>query len=94
MLFFPIYLPYFVNWINQGEYNGSGEKDEINRHIKLKSAKLSYFILMILADTVLFISEGFEGVKAIENYPLLIVVGLTFVTLPIVEFFYSKKLKS
>ena len=87
-------LSYLVNWVTWGEHNGGGEKDEMDRHIELKSAKLSYFILMILAALVLFSSEGFADFKDIDNYPLLIVVGLTFVTLPITEFFYSKRLKS
>lgn len=87
-------LSYLVNWVTWGEHNGGGEKDEMDRHIELKSAKLSYYILMVLAAIVLFISEGFADFKEIDNYPLLIVVSLTFVTLPITEFFYSKKLKS
>lgn len=66
----------------------------MDRHIELKSAKLSNFILMIFAALVLFISEGLVDFKDIDNYPLLIVVGLTFVTLPITELFYFKKLKS
>lgn len=87
-------LSYLVNWITWGEHNGGGEKDEMDHHIEMKSAKVSYYVLMVLAALVLFISEGFADIKNIDNYPLLIVVGLTFITLPITEFFYSKKLKS
>jgi len=87
-------LSYLINWITWGEHDGGGEKDEMDRHIEMKSAKVSYFVLMILAALVLFISEGFVDFKDMDNYPLLIVVGLTFITLPIIEFIYSKKLKS
>ena len=59
----------------------------------MKSAKVSYFVLMVLAAIILFVSEGVTKISDIDNYPLLIVVGLTFVTLPITEFFYIKKLK-
>jgi hypothetical protein len=48
---------------------------------------------MILAGLILFISEGVSNLNDIENYPLLIVVGLTFVTLPIIEFIFAKKFK-
>ena len=87
-------LSYLFNWVTWGEHNGGGEKDEMDRHIELKSAKVSYYVLMVLAALILMISEGFSDFQNIDNYPLLIVVGLTFVTLPITEFFYSKKLKS
>lgn len=50
-------------------------------------------MLIILAGLILFISEGVVNLKDIEDYPLLIVVGLTIVTLPITEFIYSKKFK-
>lgn len=48
---------------------------------------------MILSGLILFISEGVTNLNDIENFPLLIVVGLTFVTLPITEFVYSRKYK-
>jgi hypothetical protein len=35
--------------------------------------------------------EGTVSFSEIDNYPLLIVVGLTFVTVPITRFIYSRK---
>lgn len=91
ILFGFIILSYLINWINWGDHNGSGKKDAVGRLIEMKSTKVSYYILMILATIILFVSEGVTEISNINNYPLLIVVGLTFVTLPITEFFYLKK---
>ena len=48
---------------------------------------------MIMACLILFISEGVSNLNDMKNYPLLLVVGLTFVTSPIIEFVYSRKFK-
>ena len=87
-----IILSYLLNWINWGDHRGGGSsnKDEEGRQIEMKSAKVSYYVLMVLAAIILFVSEGVTKLSDIDNYPLLIVVGLTFVTLPITEFFYKK----
>ncbi|OMC89607.1 hypothetical protein BK137_16115 [Viridibacillus arenosi] len=86
-------LAYFVNSLTWGSHEGPKEKDELDKHIETQSAKIGYFALMILSGLILFISEGATKFNDIENYPLLIVVGLTFVTLPITEFVYSRKYK-
>ncbi|WP_217587781.1 hypothetical protein [Lentibacillus saliphilus] len=86
-------LAYFFNWMTWGNVEGPREKDELDQHIELKSAKIGYFALMILSVFVLFVFDGVSNFNDIENFPLLIVVGLTFVTLPITEFIYSKKYK-
>jgi len=86
-------LSYFFNWLNWGNHEGGGEKDELDRYIESQSAKIGYFVLMILSGLILFISDGVSNLLDIKNYPLLIVVGLTFVTLPITEFVYSRKYK-
>ncbi|MFB9974612.1 hypothetical protein FPQ10_10505 [Allobacillus sp. SKP2-8] len=86
-------LSYFFNWLNWGDHEGRGEKDELDRHIETQSAKIGYYVLMILSGLILFISEGTGRLNEIDNYPLVIVVGLTFVTIPITKFIYSKKFK-
>ncbi|KGR89524.1 hypothetical protein CD30_16650 [Ureibacillus massiliensis 4400831 = CIP 108448 = CCUG 49529] len=86
-------LSYFFNWLNWGDHNGGGKKDELDKHIQAQSAKISYYVLMILSGLLLFISEGTGNFNEIDNYPLVMVVGLTFVTVPITEFIYSKKYK-
>ncbi len=51
-------------------------------------------MLIILAGLILFISEGVVNLKDIEDYPLLIVVGLTIVTLPITELYIQRSLNN
>lgn len=84
-------LSYFFNTLTWGNPEGNEAKDEREEHITLKSAKVSYFVLMIGSGLILFISEGVGNLNDIENFPLLLVVCLTFVTLPITEFLYAKK---
>nr|WP_106782834.1 hypothetical protein [Lysinibacillus timonensis] len=86
-------LSYFFNWLNWGHHEGGGKKDELDRHIETQSAKIGYYVLMILSGIILFVSEGTGNFNNIDNYPLVIVVGLTFITVPITEFIYSKKYK-
>lgn len=88
-----ITLAYFFNWINWGHHERGVEKDELDKHIEAQSAKIGYYVLMILSGLILFISEGTGNFNYIDNYPLLIMVGLTFVTVPITEFIYSRKYK-
>jgi hypothetical protein len=88
-----IAIAYFFNIITWGDPNGSNEKDELYRQITMKSARISYFGLMILSSVVLWVSSDGWRLHDIDNYPLLIVVGLTFVVLPITEFFYARKFK-
>jgi hypothetical protein len=84
-------LSYFFNTLTWGNPEGAEAKDEREEHIILKSTKVGYFVLMIGSALILFISEGVTNLNDIDNYPLLLVVCLTFVTLPITEFIYAKK---
>jgi len=65
----------------------------LDRHIETQSAKIGYYVLMILSGLILFISEGTGDFNKIDNYPLVVVVGLTFITVPITEFIYSRRFK-
>ena len=93
ILFSFIVLSYLFNYLNWGDHHGGKAKDEVEKQIEAKSTKVSYFILMILAGIILFVSEGVSNLNELENYPLLIVVGLTFIILPLTEFIYKRKLK-
>ncbi|KIL43093.1 hypothetical protein [Jeotgalibacillus campisalis] len=88
-----IALTYFFNCLAWGQHEGGGEKDELARHIETQSTKIGYYVLMALAGLILFISEGTGNFNEIDNYPLLLVVCLTFVTVPITEYIYSRKYK-
>jgi len=69
------------------------DKDEIDKHIEAQSAKIGYYVLMILACLILLVSEGISNLNSMKNYPLLLVVGLTFVITPIIEFIYSRRFR-
>jgi len=89
-----ISLSFLFNWLNTGNHNGMKEdKDEIDKHIEAQSAKIGYYVLMILACLILLVSEGVSNLNSMKNYPLLLVVGLTFVITPIIEFIYSRRFR-
>lgn len=79
--------------ITWGEMQGKYEekKDELEKHITLLSSKISYYLLLLSMVIVLILSERVTAMNDIKNIPLVIVIGLAFVTLPITEFFVSKK---
>jgi magnesium-transporting ATPase (P-type) len=86
-----IFLSFSLNLINWGHQDGPTDKDELVEHVQAQSAKIGYYALAVLSVLILFISEKTGDLNEITNIPLLLVVGLTFVTAPIVEFFYKKK---
>lgn len=93
IFFLFLILSFIFNILTWGNHDGAGEKDELDRHIETQSAKIGYFILMILSGLILFISEGTGDLNEIDNLPLLVVVCSAFVILPVTEFVYSKKYK-
>ncbi len=84
---------FFFQSITWGDMDGKheGEKDELEKHITLKSSKISYYFLLVLMLIVLVLSERVVALNDIQNIPLVIVIGLAFVTLPITEYFVSRK---
>ncbi|MFJ5564379.1 hypothetical protein [Lysinibacillus xylanilyticus] len=68
-----------------------GEKDEMEKHITLLSSKISYYLLLLLMLIVLIVSEKVIALNDIKNIPLVIVIGLAWITMPITEFVVSKK---
>ncbi|PID04510.1 MULTISPECIES: hypothetical protein [unclassified Sporosarcina] len=79
--------------ITWGEVDGKHEskKDELEKHITLVSSKISYYLLILLMIIVLAISERVTAMNDIRNIPLVIVIGLAWITMPITEFVVSKK---
>lgn len=84
---------YFFQSVTWGEMEGKheGEKDELEKHITLVSSKISYYLLLILMFIVLIVSERVTAMNDIKNIPIVIVIGLAFITMPITEFVVSKK---
>ena len=79
--------------ITWGKMNGvnEGKKDELEKHITLVSSKISYYLLLLFMVIVLVISERVTALNDIKNIPLVIVIGLAWITMPITEFVVSKK---
>ena len=79
--------------ITWGEMDGKseGEKDEMERHISLLSSKISYYVLLLLMIIVLITSERITAMNDIKNIPLVIVIGLAWITMPVTEFVVSRK---
>ncbi|MGE7623450.1 hypothetical protein ACQKMD_10425 [Viridibacillus sp. NPDC096237] len=84
---------FFFQSVTWGEMDGKreGEKDELEKHITLVSSKISYYLLLILMFIVLIVSERVTAMNDIKNIPIVIVIGLAFITMPITEFVVSKK---
>ncbi|WP_404461167.1 hypothetical protein [Sutcliffiella horikoshii] len=86
-------LGFLFNSLTWGDMQGEKATDELDMHIKTQSAKIGYFVLMILALLILFISEGVVNFNEIKNIPLAVVVCLSLAVLPVTEFFYSKRFR-
>jgi positive regulator of sigma E activity len=67
------------------------KKYELEKHITLLSSKISYYLLLGLMIIVLLLSERVTAMNDIRNIPLVIVIGLAWITMPITEFVVSKK---
>jgi len=85
---------FFFNTLTWGNHQGPEEKDELDKHIEKESARISYYIVLVVAAILLFLSDGTGNFAELTNYPLLFIVGIMIFLLPMVEFFYSKKYKS
>ena len=88
-------ISFLFQSITWGEMDGKheGNKDELEKHITLKSSKISYYLLLLLMIVVLVVSEKVTSMNDIKNIPLVIVIGLALITMPITEYVVSKKYK-
>ena len=77
-----------ITWGNKEEKDGVYQKDELGQKITEKSSKISYFILIGLILIAVFVDELVNGTV---NMFLLIILGLSMVILPLVEFITAKK---
>lgn len=86
----PVLLIFFLNTIT---WNSDQEQqDELGRMITYKSAKLSYFCLLIfIFITFLVVEFPVRSNQQIENMPLFIVLCVAVVILPAIEFFVARK---
>lgn len=93
IIFIFIGIAMLFHSITWGDLDGKheSEKDELEKHITLTSTKISYYVLFLLMSIVLIVSEGVTAMNDIQNIPLVIAIGLAWITLPITEFIVSRK---
>lgn len=97
ILAFSLIIGNLINQITWGDPNGVSKEsqDEMGQHIKYKSFKVAYFVLICLMFFVLILSEGvaFLLLDEIKNLPLFIALCSSFFIYPIVELIVAKQYK-
>ncbi|PQD95618.1 hypothetical protein CYL18_06910 [Pradoshia eiseniae] len=93
IFFVALGIGFFFHSLTWGEIDGEneGDKDEREKQITLISAKISYYVLLVMILIVLIASEGVKAMNEIENIPLVIVFALAWIIMPVTEFIVSKK---
>lgn len=77
-----------ITWGNKWEKDGIYQDEELGQRITEKSAKISYFILLV----VILLAVGLDQwVNGTVNMFLLAVLGLGMIILPMVEYFVARK---
>ena len=80
-------LYYLLKDLTWGVREEGQKDDELDLHIKAHSSRVTYPVLMICSVLIYyFFSDN-------DNYPLLAVIALIFITKPLLEFIYSRKFK-
>lgn len=77
-----------ITWGNKREKDGIYQDEELGQRITEISAKISYFILLV----VILLAVGLDQwVNGTVNMFLLAVLGLGMIILPMVEYFVARK---
>lgn len=77
-----------LTWGKKPEDDGILQEEELGQKITEKSSKIGYLILTVLILFVIGIERAITGENSIY---LIVVLGLAMITLPLVEFFVSRK---
>jgi peptidoglycan/LPS O-acetylase OafA/YrhL len=77
-----------ITWGSKQEKDGILEEEELGRKITEKSAKISYFILLLVIFVAVCTDQLVNGTT---NMFLLGVLGIAMVILPFVEFLVARK---
>ena len=77
-----------LTWGKKQEDDGILQEEELGQKITEKSSKIGYLILTVLILFVIGIERAITGENSIY---LIVVLGLAMITLPLVEFFVSRK---
>jgi len=77
-----------ITWGSREEGDGPAQDDELGQHITHKSAKISYFVILVLLLLALVADKWIFGR---ENMTLLLVFALSMIVLPLTEWIVSKQ---
>ena len=77
-----------ITWGTKEEKDGILQEEELGQRITEKSAKISYYLLLVF----IFIAVSADKIiNGTANIFLILILGLAMITHPIIEYFYSKK---
>ncbi|MEK3936859.1 hypothetical protein MKY41_16240 [Sporosarcina sp. FSL W7-1349] len=77
-----------ITWGTKEEKDGILQEEELGQRITEKSAKISYFILLV---AILLAVATEQWIYGSSNIFLLIILALAMCTLPFVEFLVARK---
>lgn len=77
-----------ITWGSREEGDGPAQDEELGRHITMKSAKISYFILTGLLLAALAAEKWAFGR---ENMALIVVTCFSMIVLPLTEWIVSRQ---
>ena len=77
-----------ITWGTKEDKDGIFQDEELGKMITEKSSKISYFVLTTLILVAVFTDELINGTV---NIFLLVLLALSVVTLPFVEFLVAKR---
>ena len=77
-----------LTWGKKPEDDGFLQEEELGQKITEKSSKIGYLILTVL---ILFVTGIERAITGDNSIYLIVVLGLAMITLPLVEFFISRK---
>ncbi|MFD3449016.1 hypothetical protein ACFDTO_31085 [Microbacteriaceae bacterium 4G12] len=77
-----------ATWGTKAEKDGILQEEELGQRITEKSSKISYFILILFIFGAVLADQIIHGTT---NIFLLLLLGLSMITLPFIEFLVAKK---
>lgn len=77
-----------ITWGTKESKDGILQEEELGQRITEKSAKISYFVLLVLIFVAVTADQFVNGTS---NIFLLLILGLGMIVLPFVEFLVARK---
>lgn len=79
-----------ITWRSKGEKDGIQQDEELGQKITEKSSKIGYFVLTFFIIIAVGLDSYFNETS---NIFLLLLLGLSMVILPFVEFLYVRRFR-